>query len=85
LTYPHIGNVGTNDEDDESGRVYASGLVIRDLPLLASNWRCQKTLPQYLHDNNVVAIADIDTRQLNPFLRDKGAQRGAIVAGDMLI
>jgi carbamoyl-phosphate synthase small subunit len=82
LTYPHIGNTGTNSEDDESIGVFASGLVIRDLPLLSSNWRCEKTLSQYLQDNNVVAIADIDTRQLTRLLRDKGAQRGAIVAGE---
>lgn len=82
LTYPHIGNVGTNSEDDESAKVFASGLVIRDLPLLASNWRSEKTLQQYLQDNGVVAIAEIDTRKLTRLLRDKGAQRGAIVAGD---
>ncbi|MDO9268954.1 MAG: glutamine-hydrolyzing carbamoyl-phosphate synthase small subunit [Methylobacter sp.] len=82
LTYPHIGNVGTTDEDDESAGVFASGLVIRDLPLLASNWRSKKTLQQYLIDNNVVAIADIDTRQLTRILRDKGAQRGCIMAGE---
>lgn len=81
LTYPHIGNVGTTDEDDESAKVFASGLVIRDLPLLASNWRKQKTLQQYLLDNKVVAIADIDTRKLTRILRDKGAQRGSIAAG----
>ncbi len=82
LTYPHIGNTGTNSEDDESVGVFASGLVIRDLPLLASNWRCEKTLQQYLLDNNVVAIADIDTRKLTRLLRDKGAQRGCIMAGE---
>ena len=82
LTYPHIGNVGTTSEDDESVGVFASGLVIRDLPLLASNWRNKKTLQQYLIDNNVVAIADIDTRQLTRILRDKGAQRGCIMAGE---
>ncbi|NOS89061.1 MAG: glutamine-hydrolyzing carbamoyl-phosphate synthase small subunit, partial [Methylococcaceae bacterium] len=82
LTYPHIGNVGTNSEDDESAGVFVSGLVIRDLPLLASNWRSEKTLQQYLQDNNVVAIADIDTRKLTRLLRDKGAQRGCIMAGD---
>jgi len=82
LTYPHIGNVGTNGEDDESAGVFASGLVIRDLPLLAHNWRSQKTLQSYLLDHNVVAIADIDTRQLTRLLRDKGAQRGCIMAGD---
>ncbi|MDP2097218.1 MAG: glutamine-hydrolyzing carbamoyl-phosphate synthase small subunit [Methylobacter sp.] len=82
LTYPHIGNVGTTREDDESVGVFASGLVIRDLPLLASNWRSEKTLERYLLDNNVVAIADIDTRQLTRLLRDKGAQRGCIMAGE---
>lgn len=82
LTYPHIGNVGTNSEDDESRAVYASGLVIRNLPVLISNWRSEKTLPEYLNDNNVVAIADIDTRKLTRILRDKGAQRGCVMAGD---
>ena len=84
LTYPHIGNVGTNSEDDESAGVFVSGLVIRDLPLLASNWRSEKTLQQYLLDNNVVAIADIDTRKLTRLLRDKGAQRGCIMASESL-
>jgi len=84
LTYPHIGNVGTNPEDDESVRVFASGLVIRDLPLLASSWRKQQTLPDYLRQHNVVAIADIDTRKLTRILRDKGAQRGCIMAGDSI-
>jgi len=84
LTYPHIGNTGTNTEDDESSGVYASGLVIRDLPLLASNWRSEKTLEEYLAENNVVAIADIDTRQLTRILRDKGAQRGCIMAGEQV-
>ncbi|MFZ2168155.1 MAG: glutamine-hydrolyzing carbamoyl-phosphate synthase small subunit [Methylococcaceae bacterium] len=82
LTYPHIGNVGTNSEDNESAAVFASGLVVRDLPLLASNWRCEKSLQQYLLDNNVVAIADIDTRKLTRLLRDKGAQRGCIMSGE---
>jgi len=82
LTYPHIGNVGTTREDDESTAVFASGLVIRDLPLLASNWRNEKSLANYLHDNKVVAIAEIDTRQLTRLLRDKGAQRGCIITGD---
>jgi len=82
LTYPHIGNVGTNGEDDESERVFASGLVIRDLPLLASSWRIEKTLPEYLREHKVVAIANIDTRQLTRLLRDKGAQRGCIMAGE---
>jgi carbamoyl-phosphate synthase small subunit len=84
LTYPHIGNVGTNSEDDESADVFVSGLVIRDLPILASNWRSEKTLQQYLLDNKVVAIADIDTRKLTRLLRDKGAQRGCIIAGDSI-
>ena len=81
LTYPHIGNVGTNAEDDESVGVFASGLVVRDLPLLASNWRLEKTLPEYLREHKVVAIADIDTRKLTRLLRDKGAQRGCIMVG----
>lgn len=82
LTYPHIGNTGTNDEDEESGEVYAAGLIIRDLPLLASSWRSQRTLDQYLRDNGVVAIAGIDTRKLTRILREKGAQSGCIMAGD---
>ena len=84
LTYPHIGNVGTNSEDNESVAVFAGGLVIRDLPLLASNWRCETTLQQYLLANNVVAIAEIDTRKLTRLLRDKGAQRGCIITGETL-
>lgn len=84
LTYPHIGNTGVNAEDVESDRIWAAGLVIRDLPLLASNWRCEKPLDQYLRDNNIVAIADIDTRRLTRILREKGAQNGAIIAGDQL-
>ncbi|MGZ8194473.1 MAG: glutamine-hydrolyzing carbamoyl-phosphate synthase small subunit [Methylosarcina sp.] len=82
LTYPHIGNTGTNSEDNESARIFASGLVIRDLPLVACNWRNEKPLQQYLVENNVVAIADIDTRKLTRLLRDKGAQRGCIMAGE---
>lgn len=82
LTYPHIGNTGTNDEDEESSNIVASGLVIRDLPLLASSWRNQRPLDQYLRDNNVVGIADIDTRKLTRILREKGAQGGCIVAGE---
>ena len=81
LTYPHIGNTGANAEDVESDRVYAAGLVIRDLPLLASNFRMQWTLDEYLKRENVVAIADIDTRKLTRILRDKGAQDGCIIAG----
>ncbi len=82
LTYPHIGNTGTNDEDEESRSIFASGLIIRDLPLIASNWRSQKPLDQYLQDNEVVAIAGIDTRKLTRILREKGAQAGCIVAGE---
>jgi len=80
LTYPHIGNYGVNVEDVESSRVYAAGLVIRDLPLLVSNWRSNQSLSEYLQANNVVAIADIDTRKLTRILREKGAQAGCIMA-----
>ncbi len=79
LTYPHIGNVGVNDEDLESDRVMAAGLVVRDVPLLASNFRMRRTLPEALRDEGVVAIAGIDTRRLTRILRDRGAQAGAIV------
>lgn len=82
LTYPHIGNVGTNPEDEESARVQAAGLIIRDLPLVASNWRSRETLPAYLQRHNVVAIADIDTRALTRRLREHGAQGGCILAGE---
>ena len=81
LTYPHIGNTGVNSEDVESGQVYASGLIIRDLPLTHSNWRSEQSLSDYLIANNVVAIADIDTRKLTRILREKGAQAGCIIAG----
>jgi carbamoyl-phosphate synthase small subunit len=82
LTYPHIGNVGTNDDDDESDRVFASGLVIRDLPLRASNYRSQRDLQSFLVERSVVAISGIDTRALTQRLRDGGAQAGAVLAGD---
>jgi len=82
LTYPHIGNTGTNDEDTESTQVYAAGLIIRDLPRMANNWRNTLNLDDYLIANNVVAIADIDTRQLTRLLRENGAQNGCIVTGD---
>lgn len=82
LTYPHIGNTGTNAEDEESSAVMAAGLVIRDLPLLASNYRSEQSLGDYLKQQATVAIADIDTRHLTRILRDKGAQAGCIVAGD---
>jgi carbamoyl-phosphate synthase small subunit len=81
LTYPHIGNVGTNPEDEESPTVHASGLVIRDLPPLVSSWRSHESLPDYLVRNEVVAIADIDTRRLTRILREKGAQNGCLMAG----
>ncbi|NVK22521.1 MAG: glutamine-hydrolyzing carbamoyl-phosphate synthase small subunit [Kangiellaceae bacterium] len=81
LTYPHIGNTGTNDEDEESSAVWAEGLIIRDLPLLHSNFRAQESLSEYLIRHKKVAIADIDTRRLTRILRDKGAQNGCILAG----
>jgi len=81
LTQPHIGNVGTNVEDEESSKTFASGLVIRDLPFLASNWRSSESLDVYLQRNKVISIADIDTRRLTRILREKGAQKGCIVAG----
>ncbi|MBV1932517.1 MAG: glutamine-hydrolyzing carbamoyl-phosphate synthase small subunit [Porticoccaceae bacterium] len=81
LTYPHIGNVGVNSEDEESAALWAAGLVIRDLPLTISNFRSEQSLDAYLKQHNVVAIADIDTRRLTRILREKGAQSGAIVAG----
>lgn len=83
LTYPHIGNTGTNDEDTESDSVHACGLIIRDLPLMASNFRNQQSLSDYLKANNVVGIADIDTRKLTRILREKGAQAGCIMVGDL--
>jgi carbamoyl-phosphate synthase small subunit len=83
LTYPHIGNTGVNSEDVESGKVYASGLIIRDLPLVHSNWRSEQSLSEYLVANNVVAISDIDTRKLTRVLREKGAQAGCIIAGEV--
>ena len=83
LTYPHIGNTGVNDEDQESSRVYAEGLVIRDLPRLHSSWRAQKPLDAYLRDNKIVGIAEIDTRKLTRILRTKGAQNGCLMAGEV--
>lgn len=84
LTYPHIGNTGTNEEDVESTQVHASGLIIRDLPRLANNWRNTQNLDDYLKANDTVGIADIDTRQLTRILREKGAQSGCIIASDKL-
>ncbi|MBY4679066.1 glutamine-hydrolyzing carbamoyl-phosphate synthase small subunit [Marinobacterium arenosum] len=83
LTYPHIGNVGTNAEDEESSQTWVAGLVIRDLPLLASNFRNEQSLDAYLKANNIVGIADIDTRRLTRILREKGSLNGCIMAGEV--
>lgn len=83
LTYPHIGNTGINPEDVESDKIYASGLIIRDLPLAHSNWRTTQSLSDYLASNGIVGIADIDTRKLTRLLREKGAQAGCLMAGDI--
>jgi len=84
LTYPHIGNTGINPEDVESNNLLVAGLVIRDLPLLASNFRSEQALDAYLRANNILGIADIDTRRLTRILREKGAQNGCIMAGDSI-
>ena len=84
LTYPHIGNVGCNPEDAESDRTWVAGLVIRDLPLMASNFRSEQALDAYLKERNILGIAGIDTRRLTRILREKGAQNGCIMAGDNL-
>ena len=84
LTYPHIGNVGANPEDEESHAVFASGLVVRDVPVVHRNWRAKEGLRDYLRRNEVVAIAGIDTRKLTRLLREKGAQNGCIMAGEQL-
>jgi len=84
LTAPHIGNTGCNAPDEESVKVQAAGLIVRDVPRLASNWRSTEALPDYLKRQNVVAIADIDTRKLTRILRDRGAQHGCIMAGDSI-
>ncbi|MGJ7902079.1 glutamine-hydrolyzing carbamoyl-phosphate synthase small subunit [Lysobacter sp. 1R34A] len=83
LTYPHVGNTGCTDQDDEARRVWASGLIVRDVPRRPSNWRSQVALPQWLSDRGVVAISDIDTRKLTRLLRDTGAQNGALMAGEI--
>src|ERR671922_756955 len=83
LTYPHIGNTGVNDEDQESRRTFAEGLVVRDLPRLHSSWRSQTDLSSYLKKNNVVGIAELDTRKLTRILREKGAQNGCLMAGEL--
>jgi len=82
LTYPHIGNTGVNAEDEERDKIWAAGLVIRDLPALASNFRSEQALDSYLKEKNILGIADIDTRQLTRILRDKGAQSGCLMAGE---
>ena len=83
FTHPHIGNTGTNTEDEESSRIWATGLVIRDLPALASNFRSQQCLDVYLKEKNILGISDIDTRKLTRILREKGAQSGCLMAGDI--
>ena len=83
LTYPHIGNTGVNAEDEESGAIHAAGLVIRDLPLIVSNFRSERALDVYLQQRGVVGIAEVDTRRLTRILREKGAQNGCIMAGDI--
>ncbi|WP_320827646.1 glutamine-hydrolyzing carbamoyl-phosphate synthase small subunit [Reinekea sp.] len=82
LTYPHVGNTGVNSEDEESSQVWASGLVIRDVPLMHSSFRSEQSLAEYLKARNIVSIGDIDTRRLTRILREKGAQNGCIMAGD---
>lgn len=84
LTYPHIGNVGTNASDEESSAVHAQGLVIRDLPLIASNYRNEEGLSEYLKRHNIVAIADIDTRKLTRLLREKEHRTAALLLGSCL-
>src|SRR5947207_1944327 len=83
LTYPHIGNTGVNDEDAESARVYAEGLIVRDVPRLHSSFRAQKDLTSYLRENQIPGIAELDTRKLTRILREKGAQNGCLMAGDV--
>jgi carbamoyl-phosphate synthase small subunit len=83
LTYPHIGNTATNAEDHESERIYAAGLVIRDLPAVYSSWRAELPFPEFLRRGGIVAIAEIDTRRLTRILRDKGAMSGCIMTGDV--
>ena len=84
LTYPHIGNVGVNAEDEESDRIWAAGLVIRDLPMLVSNFRSEQSLDEYLKSRNILGIAEIDTRKLTRILREKGAQNGCLMAASAI-
>ncbi len=81
LTYPHIGNTGCTDQDDEAGKAWAAGLIVRDVPRRPSNWRSQVALPEWLRQRGIVAIAGIDTRKLTRMLRERGAQNGALMAG----
>src|SRR5919202_6030935 len=83
LTYPHIGNTGINDEDPESPRVFAEGLIVRDVPRRHSNWRARSDLSSYLREHNIPGIAHIDTRKLTRILREKGAQNGCLMAGEI--
>ncbi|MDG2518570.1 glutamine-hydrolyzing carbamoyl-phosphate synthase small subunit [Lysobacter soli] len=83
LTYPHIGNTGCTDQDDEAARCFASGLIVRNVPRRPSNWRSQVSLPEWLNARGIVAISDIDTRKLTRILREKGAQNGALMAGEI--
>ena len=83
LTYPHIGNTGCTDQDDEAAQAWAAGLIVRDVPRRPSNWRSQVSLPEWLQARGIVAIADIDTRKLTRLLRDRGAQNGALMAGEI--
>jgi len=83
LTYPHIGNTGCTDQDDEAANIWVSGLIVRDVPRRPSSWRSQVALPQWLRDRNIVAIAGIDTRRLTRLLRERGAQNGALMAGEI--
>lgn len=83
LTYPHIGNTGCTDQDDEAAQAWAAGLIVRDVPRRPSSWRSQVSLPEWLQARGIVAIADIDTRKLTRLLRDRGAQNGALMAGEI--
>ena len=83
LTYPHIGNVGTNPEDQEAKQTYLSGLIVKNIPNMMSNFRADISLNDYLVQNNIVGIAEIDTRQLTRHLRDNGAQNGCIMSGEI--
>jgi carbamoyl-phosphate synthase small subunit len=83
LTYPHVGNTGCTDQDDEATQVWAAGLIVRNVPRRPSNWRSQVSLPEWLKARGIVAISDIDTRKLTRILREKGAQNGALMAGEI--